>query len=81
MLSGLTFLAVLLVILACVNFINLATAISSKRVKEVGVRKTLESSRRQIILSFLGEAFLVTMLATALAFGLAELGLIQLKKL
>ncbi|WKN42572.1 ABC transporter permease [Tunicatimonas pelagia] len=81
MLSGLVILAVLLITLACVNFTNLATAISSKRAKEVGVRKTLGSSRRQIVLSFLGEAFIVTVLATALAFGLAELGLIQLKKL
>ncbi len=81
MLSGLVILAVLLIVLACVNFTNLATAISSKRAKEVGVRKTLGSNRKQIILSFLGEAFLVTVLATALASGLAELGLIQLKKL
>lgn len=80
-LSGLVVLAILLVVLACVNFVNLATAVSSKRAKEIGVRKTLGSSRKQIILSFLGEAFLVTVLATALAFGLAELGLIQLKKL
>jgi predicted permease len=80
-LSGLIFLAVLLVVLACVNFVNLATAVSGKRAKEIGVRKTLGSSRKQIVLSFLGEAFLITVLATALAFGLAELGLIQLKKL
>lgn len=80
-LSGLVFLAILLVMLACMNFINLATAVSSKRAKEIGVRKTLGSSRRQIISSFLGEALLVTILASALAFGLAELGLIQLKKL
>ena len=81
MLSGLIVLAVLLVVLACVNFVNLATAVSGKRAKEIGVRKTLGSSRRQIVFSFLSEAFLVTVLATVLAFGLAELGLLQLKKL
>ncbi|MEM9671642.1 MAG: FtsX-like permease family protein [Bacteroidota bacterium] len=80
-LSGLVILAVLLTVLACVNFVNLATAVSIRRSREIGVRKTLGSSRKQIILSFLGEAFLVTVLATILAFGLAELGLIQLRKL
>ncbi|MGD1893643.1 MAG: ABC transporter permease [Cyclobacteriaceae bacterium] len=80
-LSGLVLLAILLVMLACMNFINLATAVSSKRTKEIGVRKTLGSSRRQIIFSFLGEALLVTVLASTLAFGLAEFALLQLKKL
>ena len=80
-LAGLVFLAALLVLMACINFVNLATAISTRRTKEVGIRKTLGSSRRQIILHFLGEALLVTLLALVLALGLAELGLVQLKSL
>ena len=79
-LAGLVFLAVLLVLMACINFINLATAISTKRTKEVGIRKTLGSSRKQIIFHFLGEALLVTLVALVLALGLAELGLMQLKR-
>ena len=80
-LTGLVFLAALLILMACVNFVNLATAISTQRTKEVGIRKTLGSSRRQIIFHFLGEALLVTLLALVLAMGLAELGLVQLKNL
>jgi len=78
--TALILLATLLIILACINFINLATAISTQRAKEVGIRKTLGSSRQQIIFQFLGEAFVVTVLAVLLALGLAELGLIQLRK-
>ena len=80
-LAGLVLLAALLVLMACINFVNLATAISTRRTKEVGIRKTLGSSRRQIILHFLGEALIVTCLALVFALGLAELGLMQLKKL
>ncbi len=79
-LAGLIFLAVLLVLMACINFVNLATAISTKRTKEVGIRKTLGSSRKQIIFHFLGEALVVTLVASVLALGLAELGLMQLKR-
>lgn len=80
-LIGLIFLAALLILMACINFVNLATAISTRRTKEVGIRKTLGSSRGQIVLHFLGEALLVTLVALVLALGLAELGLMQLKKL
>ena len=79
-LGGLIILAVLLVLLACINFINLATAMSTQRAKEVGVRKTIGSSRGQIIVYFLTEVLLVTLLALFLALGLTELGLIQLHR-
>ena len=79
--AGLSLLAVLLVLLACINFVNLATAVSTRRSKEIGVRKVVGSTRGQIMLYFLGEAFLVTVLATGFALGLAELGLIQLQQL
>ena len=79
-LSGLVILAVLLILLACINFVNLATAISTQRTKEIGVRKVVGSSRRQIILLFLGEAWFVTVLAVGLALGLVELGLLHLRQ-
>ncbi|MEK6479858.1 FtsX-like permease family protein [Catalinimonas sp. 4WD22] len=80
-LAALSGLGLLLIILACINFINLATALSTQRSKEVGVRKTMGSSRYQIVWQFLGEALLTTTLALCLALGLAEVGLLQLKKL
>ncbi len=81
MLAGLGLLAALLVMLAVINFINLTTAISGRRSKEVGIRKVVGSSRQQIIFYFLGEALLVTTLATGLALALAEVGLLQLQRL
>ncbi|MEQ9440443.1 MAG: ABC transporter permease [Cyclobacteriaceae bacterium] len=80
-LNGLMGLGAILVLLACINFINLATAVSTRRSKEIGVRKVVGSSRKQIMVYFLGEALLVTVLATTLALGLAELGLMQLRQL
>ncbi len=50
-------------LLACINFMNLSTAQSEKRAKEVGIRKSIGSSRSQLIHQFLGEAFLVVVLA------------------
>lgn len=61
--------AVLIIIIACINFINLATAQAIRRAKEVGVRKVLGSSRSQLIRQFLGETALMTL--TALVLGLA----------
>jgi len=66
-------IAIAILLIACVNFINLATARSEKRSKEVGVRKTLGSSRRQLIRQFLIESVLMSLLAVVLAVGLVEL--------
>jgi putative ABC transport system permease protein len=59
-----------ILILACVNFINLSTARSVTRAREVGVRKVLGSFRRQLIGQFLFESILLTFLAMILAVGL-----------
>jgi putative ABC transport system permease protein len=59
-----------ILILACVNFINLSTARSITRAREVGVRKVLGSFRRQLIGQFLFESILLTFLAMLLAIGL-----------
>ncbi len=62
-----------LLILACINFINLATAQASLRAKEIGIRKTMGSSMRQLMGRFLGETFLLTIAATLLSVLLAPL--------
>ncbi len=71
------FLAVAFFILfiAVVNFINLSTARSSLRAREVGVRRLLGSQRKNLILQFLSEAVLITVLAVILALAFVEIGL------
>ncbi len=60
-------ISILIFIIACVNFINLATARSSERAKEVGVRKVLGSFKRQLIFQFLSESFIVSSIGMSLA--------------
>jgi putative ABC transport system permease protein len=62
-LNGLMLTALFLLLLACINFINLTTAQSTQRAREIGVRKTLGGSRRQLTFQFLGETFLITCIA------------------
>jgi putative ABC transport system permease protein len=59
--------ALFIMLLACVNFMNLSTAQSAKRAKEVGIRKVLGSLRKQLINQFITEAFLFTLFAALLA--------------
>ncbi len=71
----LSFIAVFLIILAAVNFMNLSTAQSLKRAKEVGVRKTLGSNKTELIRQFLVESGLITFLSLALATVMAVVAL------
>jgi len=61
-------IALFILLIACVNFMNLSTARSSNRAREVGVRKVLGSGRKQLIAQFLTESILVTFAATVIAF-------------
>ncbi len=63
----LSFIALLIVVIACINFMNLATARSAERAREVGVRKVMGSFRSQLILQFLTEAVLLSLIATIIA--------------
>jgi len=65
-------LALFILIIAGINYINLSLAQSSKRAKEVGIRKTLGSSRKELILQFLSESALVTILAAIVGLALVE---------
>ncbi len=70
-LYGLSAIAAFLLLLACINFINLTTANAAQRAKEIGIRKTMGGSRKQLILQFLGETFLLTVAACTIAYLLA----------
>ena len=72
-LYGLLAVAGFLLLLACINFINLSTAQASQRAKEIGIRKTMGSHRRQLTLQFLSETFLLTVMATLLSIALTPL--------
>jgi putative ABC transport system permease protein len=62
-----TWIAVIILIIACVNFMNLSTARSEKRAKEVGIRKTLGSERKQLLYQFISESLLLSLLAFVFA--------------
>jgi putative ABC transport system permease protein len=62
-------------LLACINFMNLSTARSQKRAREVGIRKTIGSLRRQLIGQFFSESLMVALMAFIIAIVLAQLSL------
>ncbi|MDZ4713961.1 MAG: ABC transporter permease [Cytophagales bacterium] len=64
---GLSLIAVLILVIACINFMNLATARSASRAREVGMRKVMGSLRNQLITQFLLEAVLLAIVSTLLA--------------
>lgn len=65
-------IAIAILLIACINFMNLATARSERRAREVGIRKAVGSRRKELIVQFIGESMLVAFLAFILAVCLTE---------
>jgi len=70
-----SFIAIMILVIACINFMNLATARSSNRAKEIGIRKTLGSSRNQLVKQFLVETVLMSLISLSVAVIIVELTL------
>jgi putative ABC transport system permease protein len=80
-LSTLSLIAVLIQVMACINFMNLSTARAAKRAKEVGVRKAIGAGRSDLIRQFLGESLLLSLIAVLLAIPLLVIALPYLNDL
>ncbi|MBA2330277.1 MAG: ABC transporter permease [Flavisolibacter sp.] len=65
--KGLTIIALFVLLIACFNFINLATARSFRRAKEIGVRKVVGADRKQLVVQFIGETVLLSVFAVIIA--------------
>ncbi len=74
-------IAVFILIIACVNFLNLSTARASFRAKEVGIKKVVGSTRRRLVTQFLGESVLFSLISFVAAIGLAATFLPEFNKL
>ena len=70
--NALMFIGILILMIAGINFINLATARSTERAKEVGVRKVLGSQKKQLIAQFLSESLLISSISVIIAFVVAQ---------
>ena len=81
LINVLSLIGIFLIVIACVNFINLATAQAVNRAKEVGVRKVLGSNRPQLAIQFLAETVLIVFVALLLATGIASITLPYLNHL
>jgi putative ABC transport system permease protein len=74
-------IAIFILAIACINFMNLSTAKASRRMKEVGIKKVVGASRKQVIFQFLTESLLLSFLSMLLAVGVAWLLLPQFNQL
>ncbi len=68
-----TVIAVFIIVIACINFMNLATARSERRAREVGIRKSVGSRRAELIAQFIGESTVIAFIAFAIAILAAQL--------
>ncbi|MDQ0640446.1 putative ABC transport system permease protein [Pedobacter sp. W3I1] len=78
---GLAVIGLFLIITACINFVNLSTAQSVNRSKEVGVRKVMGSKRKQLVTQFLMETFAVSLVALLIACVITELAIPPMQNL
>ena len=74
-------IGILVLLIACINFMNLSTARSEKRAREVGIRKVIGSLRKQLILQFFSESVIITLLAFLFSIGLVLIGLPYIRDL
>ncbi len=74
-------IALFIILLAAINYVNLATAQASKKAKEVGVRKVLGSVKSHLVSRFLTESVMLTLFAVIIGLGLAEASLVLLRQL
>ena len=68
-----TIIAIFIIVIACINFMNLATARSERRAREVGIRKSVGSRRHELIFQFIGESTFISLIAFAIAILMAQL--------
>jgi putative ABC transport system permease protein len=68
-------IAIFILIIACINFVNLTVARSLKRAKEIGIRKVVGSHKKQLVIQFMGESFILSFLSFSLAIALTSLSL------
>jgi putative ABC transport system permease protein len=68
-----TILAIFIIVIACINFMNLATARSERRAREVGIRKSVGSRRNQLIFQFIGESMIIAFISFLIAVLAAQL--------
>lgn len=74
-------IAAFILLIACINFMNLSTARSEKRAKEVGIRKVVGAQKRLIIFQFLGESILISLMACIIALFLVQVSLSSFNQL
>ena len=74
-------IGLIMILVACINFVNLATAQAFSRSKEVGIRKVLGSPRRQLFGQFMGETAVVTLVALLIGLGVGELAVKYFQRL
>ena len=75
LLGNLALVALFLLLLGCINFINLSTAQASQRAKEIGIRKTLGGTQKQLIGQFMGETFILVLISSLLSLAISKLGI------
>lgn len=71
-LTSFIYIGIFILLLACINYVNMATSRAGMRSKEIGIKKVMGGQRKQIALQLMGESFITTLIAFIIAFGLTE---------